>query len=55
MTEKERLDQITERIIGAAIEVEWDLPRHKRIGGLKPTLHSAGSAVKRKTKECQLN
>jgi len=40
MTEKESLNQITDKIIGAAIEVEWDLPRHKRIGGLKPTLHS---------------
>ena len=46
MTEKEKLDQITERIIGAAIEVWWGLPHHKKIGGLKPTLHSAGSAVK---------
>ena len=46
MTEKERLDQITERIIGAAIEAGWDMPHHKKIGGLKPTLHSAFSAVK---------
>jgi len=46
MTEKEKLDQITDKIIRAAIEVWLGLTQHKKIGGLKPTLHSSGSAVK---------
>jgi hypothetical protein len=40
MTEKERLNNITDKIIDDAIETGWDLPHHKKNGGLKPTLHS---------------